>query len=56
MTRQRAVTQDDVTEPPFQHEFWNSKESGHEFDSHSGWPRRHGNSHLSHLFPDGDSE
>lgn len=51
--RQRAVTQDDVTEPPFQNEFWNSKEAGiyvdvvsgeplfastHKFDSHSGWP------------------
>jgi peptide-methionine (R)-S-oxide reductase len=51
--RQRAVTQDDVTEPPFQNEFWNSKEPGiyvdvvsgeplfasiHKFDSHSGWP------------------
>jgi peptide-methionine (R)-S-oxide reductase len=51
--RQRAVTQDDVTEPPFQNEFWNSREPGiyvdvvsgeplfasvHKFDSHSGWP------------------
>lgn len=51
--RQRAVTQDDVTEPPFQNEFWNSKEAGiyvdvvsgeplfasvHKFDSHTGWP------------------
>lgn len=51
--RQRAVTQDDVTEPPFQNEFWNSKEPGiyvdvvsgeplfasvHKFDSHTGWP------------------
>jgi peptide-methionine (R)-S-oxide reductase len=51
--RQRAVTQDDVTEPPFQNEFWDAKEPGiyvdvvsgeplfasvHKFDSHSGWP------------------
>src|SRR4051794_34455604 len=51
--RQRAVTQDDVTEPPFQNEFWNSKKAGiyvdvvsgeplfasvSKFDSHSGWP------------------
>jgi peptide-methionine (R)-S-oxide reductase len=51
--RQRAVTQDAATEPPFQNEFWNSKEPGiyvdvvsgeplfasvHKFDSHSGWP------------------
>ncbi|MBF8188137.1 peptide-methionine (R)-S-oxide reductase MsrB [Nonomuraea sp. K274] len=51
--RQRAVTQDDVTEPPFENEFWNSKEPGiyvdvvsgeplfasvHKFDSHTGWP------------------
>jgi peptide-methionine (R)-S-oxide reductase len=51
--RQRAVTQNDVTEPPFQNEFWDSKEPGiyvdvvsgeplfasvHKFDSHSGWP------------------
>ena len=51
--RQRAVTQEDVTEPPFHNEFWNSKEPGiyvdvvsgeplfasvHKFDSHSGWP------------------
>lgn len=51
--RQRAVTQDDVTEPPFQNEFWNSKEPGiyvdvvsgeplfastDKFDSQSGWP------------------
>jgi peptide-methionine (R)-S-oxide reductase len=51
--QQRAVTQDDVTEPPFRNEFWNSKEPGiyvdvvsgeplfasiHKFDSHSGWP------------------
>ena len=51
--RQRAVTQDDVTEPPFQNEFWNSKDPGiyvdvvsgeplfasvSKFDSHSGWP------------------
>lgn len=51
--RQREVTQDDVTEPPFQNEFWNSKEPGiyvdvvsgeplfasiHKFDSNTGWP------------------
>jgi peptide-methionine (R)-S-oxide reductase len=51
--RQRAVTQEDVTEPPFQNEFWNSTETGiyvdvvsgeplfasvHKFDSHTGWP------------------
>src|SRR4051794_20061064 len=51
--RQRAVTQDDVTEPPFQNEFWNSKKAGiyvdvvsgeplfasvSKYDSHSGWP------------------
>ena len=51
--RQRAVTQEDVTEPPFQNEYWNSKEPGiyvdvvsgeplfasiHKFDSHTGWP------------------
>jgi peptide-methionine (R)-S-oxide reductase len=51
--RQRAVTQDDVTEPPFENEFWNSKELGiyvdvvsgeplfasvYKFDSHTGWP------------------
>ena len=51
--RQRAVTQHDVTEPPFQNEFWDSKEPGiyvdivsgeplfasvHKYDSHSGWP------------------
>ena len=51
--RQRAVTQNDVTEPPFQNEFWDSKEAGiyvdivsgeplfasvHKYDSHSGWP------------------
>jgi peptide-methionine (R)-S-oxide reductase len=51
--RQRAVTQDDVTEPPFQNEFWDSKEAGiyvdvvsgeplfasvNKYDSHSGWP------------------
>ena len=51
--RQRAVTQDDLTEPPFENEFWNSKEPGiyvdvvsgeplfasvHKFDSHTGWP------------------
>jgi peptide-methionine (R)-S-oxide reductase len=51
--RQRAVTQDDVTEPPFGNEFWNSKEPGiyvdvvsgeplfasvHKFDSRTGWP------------------
>jgi peptide-methionine (R)-S-oxide reductase len=50
---QRAVTQDDVTEPPFRNEFWNYKEVGiyvdvvsgeplfasvNKFDSHSGWP------------------
>lgn len=51
--RQRAATQDDVTEPPFQNEFWDSRERGiyvdvvsgeplfaslHKFDSHTGWP------------------
>jgi hypothetical protein len=51
--RQRAVTQDDVTEPPFDNEFWDSKEPGiyvdvvsgeplfasvHKFDSRTGWP------------------
>jgi peptide-methionine (R)-S-oxide reductase len=51
--RQRAVTQEDVTEPPFENEFWNSKEAGiyvdvvsgeplfasvHKFDSYTGWP------------------
>jgi peptide-methionine (R)-S-oxide reductase len=51
--RQRAVTQEDVTEPPFDNEFWNSKEPGiyvdvvsgeplfasvHKFDSYTGWP------------------
>ena len=51
--RQRAVTQEDVTEPPFQNEFWDSKEPGiyvdivsgeplfasiNKYDSHSGWP------------------
>lgn len=51
--RQRAVTQNDVTEPPFDNEFWDSKEPGiyvdvvsgeplfasaHKFDSQSGWP------------------
>jgi peptide-methionine (R)-S-oxide reductase len=51
--RQRAVTQEDVTEPPFRNEFWDSKDAGiyvdvvsgeplfasvHKFDSHSGWP------------------
>jgi peptide-methionine (R)-S-oxide reductase len=51
--RQRAVTQNDVTEPPFQNEFWNFKEPGiyvdvvsgeplfasvHKFDSQTGWP------------------
>jgi len=51
--RQRAVTQNDITEPPFENEFWNSKEPGiyvdvvsgeplfasaHKFDSRSGWP------------------
>jgi peptide-methionine (R)-S-oxide reductase len=51
--RQLAVTQNDVTEPPFQNEFWNSKEPGiyvdvvsgeplfasaSKFDSQSGWP------------------
>jgi len=51
--RQRAVTQDDVTEPPFDNEYWNSKEPGiyvdvvsgeplfasvHKFDSRTGWP------------------
>ncbi|WP_432868844.1 peptide-methionine (R)-S-oxide reductase MsrB [Microbispora rosea] len=51
--RQRAVTQGDATEPPFENEFWDSKEPGiyvdvvsgeplfasvHKFDSHTGWP------------------
>jgi peptide-methionine (R)-S-oxide reductase len=51
--RQRAVTQNDVTEPPFDNEFWDSKEPGiyvdvvsgeplfasaQKFDSQSGWP------------------
>lgn len=51
--RQRAVTQDDATEPPFDNEYWNSKEPGiyvdvvsgeplfasvHKFDSRTGWP------------------
>lgn len=27
-----------------------------QFDGHSGWPSRHGNSHLGHRFPGGDSE
>ena len=51
--RQRAVTQDDVTEPPFANEFWDSKQSGiyvdvvsgeplfsslDKYDSRTGWP------------------
>lgn len=51
--RQRAVTQSDVTEPPFDNEFWDSKEAGiyvdvvsgeplfaslDKFDSRTGWP------------------
>ncbi|TDD53475.1 peptide-methionine (R)-S-oxide reductase [Nonomuraea terrae] len=51
--RQRALTQDDVTEPRFENEFWNSKEPGvyvdvvsgeplfasvHKFDSYTGGP------------------
>ena len=51
--RQRAVTQQDVTEPPFENEFWNQKEPGiyvdvvsgeplfaslNKYDSSSGWP------------------
>ncbi len=50
---QRAVTQEDATERPFQNEFWDSKEAGlyvdvvsgeplfasvHKFDSGTGWP------------------
>ncbi len=50
---QRAVTQDNGTEPPFQNEFWNHEEPGiyvdlvsgeplfastGKFDSHCGWP------------------
>jgi peptide-methionine (R)-S-oxide reductase len=50
---QRAVTQNDVTEPAFGNEFWNSKQPGiyvdvvsgeplfasvHKFDSRTGWP------------------
>jgi peptide-methionine (R)-S-oxide reductase len=51
--QQRAVTQNDVTEPPFDNEYWDSKEPGiyvdvvsgeplfastHKFDSGTGWP------------------
>jgi GTP cyclohydrolase II len=36
--RQRAVTQDDVTEPPFENEFLNSKEPGIYVDVVSGEP------------------
>lgn len=51
--RQRAVTQDGATEPPFHNEFWDSAEPGiyvdvvsgeplfasvNKFDSHTGWP------------------
>jgi peptide-methionine (R)-S-oxide reductase len=51
--RQRSVTQEDTTEPPFDNEFWNSKEPGiyvdvvsgeplfasvHKFASRTGWP------------------
>lgn len=51
--KQRAVTQNDVTEPAFRNEFWDSKEEGiyvdvvsgeplfasvHKFDSRTGWP------------------
>jgi peptide-methionine (R)-S-oxide reductase len=51
--RQRAVTQNDVTEPAFGNEFWDSEEPGiyvdvvsgeplfasvHKFDSRTGWP------------------
>lgn len=51
--RQREVTQNDVTEPPFQNEYWDSKEPGiyvdvvsgeplfasiNKFDSRTGWP------------------
>jgi peptide-methionine (R)-S-oxide reductase len=50
---QRAVTQEDATEPPFRNEFWDHKEPGlyvdvvsgeplftslDKFDSHCGWP------------------
>ncbi|SER62870.1 peptide methionine sulfoxide reductase msrA/msrB [Nitrosomonas sp. Nm51] len=50
---QYQVTQNDGTEPPFQNEFWNKKETGiyvdivsgeplfasiHKFDSGTGWP------------------
>ena len=50
---QRAVTQEDATEPPFRNEFWDHKEAGlyvdvvsgeplftslDKFDSHCGWP------------------
>jgi peptide-methionine (R)-S-oxide reductase len=54
LTRQQhAVTQEDGTEPPFQNEFWNSKEDGiyvdvvsgeplfasvHKYNSGTGWP------------------
>jgi peptide-methionine (R)-S-oxide reductase len=54
LTRQQyRVTQQDVTEPAFQNEFWNNKEPGiyvdivsgeplfastDKYDSHSGWP------------------
>lgn len=51
--RQRAVTQDGATEPPFNNEYWDSKEPGiyvdivsgeplfasvNKFDSRTGWP------------------
>lgn len=51
--KQRAVTQNDVTEPPFHNEFWDSKQEGiyvdvvsgeplfasvNKFDSRTGWP------------------
>lgn len=51
--RQRAVTQDGATEPPFSNEYWDSKEPGiyvdivsgeplfasvDKFDSRTGWP------------------
>ncbi len=50
---QRAVTQEDATERPFQNEFWDAKDAGlyvdvvsgeplfasvHKFDSGTGWP------------------
>jgi peptide-methionine (R)-S-oxide reductase len=62
--RQRAVTQNDVTEPPFENEFWNSKEPGNmveRSDTSHGMVRTevrsaHGDSHLGHLFPDGPAD